>query len=524
MALSKIDSNVVYTLVAPEQSIGVFPVGATWKKLDLSSYSDAGSSYETATRNVMSGDRRGRKGKQSSKTVNFGYNAELTSAGMLQQIASFLYGVPNEKFTSRSEFFGTSLTTLPNLGVTAVSDTSITLSAAPAANSLAAGDIIVLLDGKNDRVPLVVKSIAAAVITVEKLDATNKIRTGTIPAKSRVVKVGIKAAADDFVLGLSADSTRATLTTTARDFTTMGLKVGEWVFVGGDAPANKFGSTAPFYARIVDVAAKVLTFDTTTSPIVADTGAGKAITLYFGTFITDGSTRTSFTHARYLGKAENGDALVETFTGCVPNEMSINASEAEFVTLDLAYLGLDHKPQQITQEAFNATYANVVQPDEDAEAYHTATDIYRQRLAVDKLGLSTSAITSFVQDSSLSVTNNISGDTGNGKLGAFDFSVGDFGLSGSLTAYFIGLEAVNAIRCNCTVGMDLIFAAKNTGAVVDVPAFTLGGGIEVEANASIKIGLEQAAFKSRFGYVVSYTSFAYLPNIAMPEGTGDCEC
>lgn len=508
-------------MVAPESSLGVFPVGAEWRKLDLNSYSDAGATYETATRSVMDGKRRARKGKQSSREVSFGYNIDMTKSNVAAQVASFLYGKPKEKYTTRSIVAGSILTTIATNPITGMTDTTVTLTNAPAANSLVAGDIFVIEDGVNDRVPLVFVSIATKTITFSLLNATDAINLVGRASDARLVKVGVRAAAADLVLASTA--TTATLTTTALDFTTMGLSVGEWIFVGGDNTANRFAATPAFYARIAAVSAKVLTFDTTTSPIVADAGAGKSVAIFFGTFITDGDTLSSYTHTRRLGKDDAGKEIVEVFTGCVPNELSINFGESEFVNLDMGYMGIDYKPSSVDTATYNATYAKVKEPT-DEEAFHTSTDVYRQRLAVNANKLNTAAITSFVQEGSLSITNNISGDTRQGKIGAFDFSTGDFGLSGSLTAYFVSIDALDAIRCNCTVGMDIILATKNTGSVIDVPAFTMGGSVDVEANTSVKLSLEQEAFSSKFGFVIGYTSFAYLPTIAMPEGTSDCTC
>lgn len=522
MALQKIDSRGVYSLVAPESVFGAFPAGAAWRKLDLNSYSDAGSSYESTPREVMDGSRRAKKGKQSGKDVNFGYNIDITKGNTIAQVASFLYNTPKEKFTSRSVVAGSPLTTMTTVALTSITATTAVLASAPPAGSLVAGDIIIIEDGVNDRTPLVVTTLAAGTVTFAPLNATQSVRIGHSLAGARIVKVGLKAAAADMVLAVSGAT--ATLTTTAADFTKLGLTVGEWIFVGGDDTVSKFATTPPFYARVSAIAAKVLTFDSTTSPIVADAGAGKTINIFLGTFIFDGSIRTSYTHARYLGKQEDGKNLVETFTGCVPNEMSVNLSEASYANLDLAYMAIDHRPTAVDTATFNSTYANVSESKDD-DAYHTSSDVFRQRLYVEGSQLNPAAITSFAQEATLSITNNISADTGLGKLGAFDYSTGNFGLSGSVTAYFIGLEAVNAIRCNCTVGMDMILASKNTGIVIDMPAFTIGGSIDVEANTSIKMSLEQAAFaSSKFGFVLGWTAFAYLPAAAMPSGLDGCDC
>lgn len=521
MPLNKMDSRAVYSLVAPEAALGVFPVSATWRKLDLNSYSDAGSSYETTPREVMDGARMARKGKQSSKNVQFGYNIDITKSNTVAQVAAFMFNAPREKANSRSVVAGSPFTAVAPITVSSITATTIVM-ASTVATLFAANDIIILEDGVNDRVPLVVSSVATTTITVAKLNATQTFKVHTNLANARVVKVGIRGAAAD--LALTADATSATLTTTALTFNTMGLTVGEWIFVGGDDAAMKYTATPPFYARISAIGAKTLTLDTTTAPAVADPGTGKTICLFFGSFIFNGDTRTSYTHSRYLGKTEDGKNLVESFTGCVPNEMGVNLAESSYAQLDLAYLARDHRPAQLDNATFNTTYNKVLEaPDE--EAFHTASDVYRQRLYVDGVNLNPAALTSFATEASLSITNNVTEDNAMGKLGAFDFSTGNFGLSGSVTAYFVDLEAVNAIRCNCTVGMDIILATKNTGIVIDMPAFTLGGTIDVEANTSIKMGLEQAAFRSgKFGYMLSWTAFPYLPAAAMPEGIDGCDC
>lgn len=520
MSVSKIDTRVVYTLVAPEQSQGVFPTNADWRKLDLNSYSDAGSTYESTPREVMDGSRQARKGRQSNKTVNFGYNIDVTKSNTAAQVASFLYGKPTEKYTTRSIVAGSLLTTLPTIALQGMTATTVTASAS--VNGLTTGDIVIIEDGMNDRTPLVVEGVADSTVTFAQLNATDTMGITTDLANARLVKVGVKAAAGDLTLVVT--SRTVTVQSTTLNFNTLGIQKGEWVFVGGDATATRFARTEPFYARVSNVAENALTFDTTTSPVVADDGAGVTITLYLGTFTTNGDTVSTYTHARHLGLSADGETMVETFTGCTPNELSLNLSESSFVSLDMSYMATDHKPTALSTVDFQSTYAKVSEAPDD-EAFHTSSDFYRQRLAVHGVNLNPAALTSFVQEASITISNNLSEDTGLGKLGAFDFSVGNFGLTGSITAYFVDLAAINAIRCNCTVGMDLILATKNTGIVVDVPSFTLGGNLEVEANTSIKIALEQTAFKSsEFGFMIGWTSFAYLPTIAMPEGQDDCEC
>jgi hypothetical protein len=123
----------------------------------------------------------------------------------------------------------------------------------------------------------------------------------------------------------------------------------------------------------------------------------------------------------------------------------------------------------------------------------------------------------YVFEMILAINNNVSSSKVIGVLGAFDASAGDFEVSGSLTAYFTTVAAVQAVRNNSDVALNVIAAQRNAGVVFDIPLLSLGGGrINVEKDAPITVPLESSGAENAAGYTMLYEVFSYLPSVAMP--------
>lgn len=516
---TRIESRETRTDVAPEAVVGTIPNGATalWRTLDLNSYSDAQVEIESQARSVMTSSRGQRKGTPTDLTASIGYNMDNTGDNVLPQICGFMFNTPVER-TTRSVLHGAAAIALAENKLVSATATTIT---ATSALTFAAGDIIVLVDGTNNRVPLKVASVAAAVVTFEVLNAGNVfVPPATMPREARIVKVG-RVVAEQLTLTGFAD--KVTLSAATLDWSTLGLQVGEWIHVGGDN--QFFASTEPFYARISAVAGTLLTFDATTRPVSLAAEDATNVEVFYGTFVKDGGKTVSFTHARYLGKDDANKHMREWFTGSIPSEMSFNLEEKSILNCDFTYTCLSGKVEALDDATHAAQFANVL-PEFKGDAISTVTDIYRQRLVIPKLGtVNPAAIHGFIKSGTVNVNNNVSLDSAQGVLGAIGATAGDFTATGSLEVYFTSTALSEAIRCNCTVAMDLICARKNSGFVLDMPALTLGNGaISVEKGQSVKIALDKTAFESERGYTLSYTSFNYLPASAMPEGTTGCDC
>lgn len=517
---TRIESRETHTEMAVETSLGVVPAVPAWRTIDLNSYSDASIDYTATARSVLSEGRGVKKGTQTDMTATFGYNIDNTGDNVLAQISSFLFNVPKERAT-RSILAGAPKVTLASLNVTAVTATSITTSAAP---PIAVGDLIILSDGVNNRSVQHVTAVAASVITCAPAYAGGAALTVQNPrrADTRIIKVGIRAAAASTLTGAA---TAVTLKLTAAAVTSLNLKIGEWVFVGGDTAAMRPVNTEPFYARVSAIAGDTITFDATTRPAAVAPEDVATLDVFVGTYVSDGVDTISFAHSRYLGKDDANKHMREVYTGSIASEMAINMDAKSLLTCDFSYMCMKGDTLALDNAAHTAAYGTIT-PAMEGEAISTVTDVYRQRLVIPKLGtVNPAAIHAFVKTLTVNVNNNLTLDDAQGTLGAIGASAGDFTATGSMQVYLVSTKIREAIRCNCTAALDVICARKNSGFVLDMPALTLSNGaISIEKGQSVTIDLDQSAFESSRGYTLSYTNFHYLPNIAMPAGSTGCDC
>ncbi|MGE0290272.1 MAG: phage tail tube protein [Bradyrhizobium sp.] len=118
-------------------------------------------------------------------------------------------------------------------------------------------------------------------------------------ASARVKVVGLQGASGDLVA--AADG----ITSTALDFTTLGILVGQWIKIGGTGASFRFATEAlNGWARITAIAAGKLTLDNLPTGWTTDAGTGKTLRIFFGDRIKNGITHTALTLEKgFLGQA-----------------------------------------------------------------------------------------------------------------------------------------------------------------------------------------------------------------------------
>ena len=143
--------------------------------------------------------------------------------------------------------------------------------------------------------------------------------------------------------------------------------------------------------------------------------------------------------------------------------------------------------------------------------------IFRSRLyIIDPTELNNSSLFAYVSEFSLTINNNITPTKAIGILGGFDINAGNFDVTGSVETYFSTVAAVQAIRDNADVSLNLILSKDNTGIVLDVPLLSISGGrTTVEIDTPVKLPLEIAGAKNSEDYTFLSTWFPYLPDAAM---------
>jgi len=352
----------------------------------------------------------------------------------------------------------------------------------------------------------------------------------TINAAATLTTVGFEFAAGDLDVTVPALPALPTLVTAAEDFTTMGLIPGEWIFVGGDVPGaagDQFLTAANNgFMRINSIAAGTLEIDKSAGTLVTEASTAETVRVFFGRVLKNESdptlqVRRTYQLERQLGAPD--DALLaqiqaEYLEGWVANEMTINYTTADKITVDIGGIAIDVSTITGPVALKAGTRPTLVSGD----AYNTSNDISRLKLSVlDRtLGSNPTALFAFLTEFSININNNVSPNKAISVLGAFDVTAGQFNVEGSMEAYFADIAAVSSIRNNDDITLDVGMVKGSTGlksgTLIDVPLITLGDGrLSVEQDESITLPLDIPAGADRvFNHTLLWMFWDHLPDAA----------
>lgn len=507
--------NLTGLYYAEETSLKVLPVTPIWYEREPNSYSDFGGEYAMTARNPITHDRQRRKGSITDVDASAGWNEDLTANNFARLMQGFLFANAREK-PSTQPLNGT------QRAITGVTTASDQYAAAAGLTMFVAGHLVFasgFTNAPNNGLHRVTASAAGTVTVGENL--TDE---ASPPSAAKLDVVGFQFASGTVALDVSADNLKLTSSTT--DLTTLGLNVGEWVFVGGDTAIMRFADTgngAPFYARIQQIAAGFLIFDETTGVQVDAAGTGKTIQIFFPPRLVRNEedctliTQRSFTLERQYGCGA-GDAEAEYILGAVPNELTINlptpGADAK-VNLDLTFVGMEVDYRDSGEGVLTGTRLSSL----NEGAFGTSLNVYQNKISVlDPTTLNPSALVSYLSEATITVANNIAGNKAIGNFGNFSTNTGSFDAGGSATGYWVGVSVPRAIRNSADVTWHTILTRQNAGIIIDMPLISLGNGrASIESNSPVTFPLDIAAAKGAAGYTLMMCFFAYLPTVAMAD-------
>lgn len=504
----KIDSNITGLAYAEESAvIGVLPgvagADAIWRAMEPNSYADMGSDIKTMARTPINPSRQRKKGATVDLDASVGFNHDFLQKAFTRPAQSFFFAAAREKANTQ---------TLAGVTVALTSATNTTYVAAAGLGVFKIKDLV-LAEGFGNASNNGLKLLSA--VSGTTLTTTGNAVEAGPPAAAKIRTVGVQFATAD--VDMVKTATALTLTSVVYDFTTLGLIPGEWVYLGSDTGSQRFANNQG-YARLLSAAAHALVFDQSTFAGASEAGTAKDIRMFFGTALKNEATSALIVQKplqfeRQLGEDADG-VMSEYVIGTVGNELTLNMPQADKLTVDMSFVGIDG--EQRTGDDGIKVGTRVAAVAEDA--YNTSSDFYRLYLNVlDPTALNPAALFGYVQDGKLTIGNGITPNKALGVLGAFALSAGDFMVGGSLTAYFTTVEAVAAIRDNADIGFNVIGAKENAGFVFDIPLMSISGGkLKVEKDQPIMIPLENTGFENPLGYTLMYCNFAYLPDTAMP--------
>lgn len=508
--VAKIDSNVTGLRYAEEASIKVLPGSPVWHPLEPNSYSDFGGQVTTIARNPINSGRKRKKGVVTDLDASGGFNTDLTQTNLQELMQGFFFADLRRKV----EFGGDS-------ELTGVSGTD-TFEAASGLDVFNVGDIVMgsgFTNAANNTIHVV------SAVSGTALGVGTTLVNETPPAGATLVLVGVESATGDIDVSANGSTSLPALTSTTLDFTTLGLIPGEFVYVGGDATAAKFGTAANNgFARVRSVAANILTFDKTEATMVTETNTTLGIQLFFGRVIRDETgaliTRRTYNLERTLGVSDTTEPTEiqsEYLTGSVPNELNFVFGTADKLNVDLSFVSSDWETRTGAVGVKSGTRPALVESD----AFNSTSNVPRVKLAqFSDADSAPTSLFAFAETFNISVNNNVAPNKAIGVLGSFDNTAGTFEVGGDMSVYFADVAAANAVRNNADITLEAHVVKNNAGVSFDLPLITLGDGrLNVSQDEAIKLPVSNqaatgAGVVSTMDHTLLMVFWDYLPDAA----------
>jgi hypothetical protein len=487
-------TNNLSLAYAIEQTLGTLPGSPVWKLLEPNAITTLGSTITTVARSPISKERQRRKGAVTDLDSAVEFDGDLTLEHFIDFAEGFCF----------ANFIGP-VSTVPTDAAAATDDYTVpTMAAAIAEGTL------VYARGFSESANNGLKVVDSGGTTTSVPVTDSLTDESSIPAAQNVTLdvCGFRTAAGD--LEVDADGN---LTSTALDFTTLGLTVGQAIYIGGSAALNQFSNAENSgYARVTAIAANLLTIDKKGQAFVVEAGAAQEVDIYFGRFlrnvaVDDGDylERSFQFEGAYADLGGVGTDEYEYAKGNYCNTLGFELPLTDKATISLAFIGTDTEPPSTSRATGAATPVVPVQ----TGAFGTTADIARLRIQeTDETGLTTD-----FKSLTFNINNNVSPEKVLGQLGAKYLNTGNFEIDIEAQLLFTSSDVVSAVRENRTVTMDFAITNDDGGILIDIPSMTLGeGNREFPVNESVLINTTAQAFgDTTLGYSVGVSLFPYLP-------------
>lgn len=508
--VSKIDSNITGLAYAKESTLGTLPVSPAWYRLEPNSYNDFGGNVTKVAPNPINPSRQRKKGVTTDLEAAGGFNHNLSFYNLQDLMTSFMFAAFRKK--------GSEIVTAVSLDTSNDDEYEVSNTAGFLQGSLIKG--FNFTNSANNALNTV-----TAVVSNTSVDVADGqlVAESSPPSDAYIQVVGHVGSAGDIDVDVSGDLPK--LTSTALNFTTLGLVVGQWIFIGGDTASTKFSNAVNNgFKRVRSISANAIVIDKSVSDMVAESSTTQTIQLFFGDVIKNetGSNivRTSFHLERTLGvpdDASPSQVHTEYLKGAVVNEMTLNIPTANLVNADFTFLATNHLQRTGSEGPIQTS----VSSPQASDIFNTTSDFSRIKMAVvSSTDENTDDLFAYITEATITVNNNLSYNKAVGVLGAFDISSGTFTVGGSLTAYFSNVSAIQAVRNNSDITLDFAMVKGNQGIVLDIPLASLGDArlnVEQDQPITIPLSLDAATgedIAAGMDHTLLFTLFGYLPNAA----------
>jgi len=259
-------------------------------------------------------------------------------------------------------------------------------------------------------------------------------------------------------------ATATGLGSTALNFTTLGLVVGQWVKIG-DASNAIFGfanAANNGWARITGISATALTLDNLPSGWATDAGTGKTIRVFFGDVIKNGTTRASHSVERsFLGQTVPTHIL---HLGMVASRWTESMTSGRAITGSYELMGLS---------ASSGTTPN-------GNSYDTpgTHGVMTANVSVGRIGEAGALLSSpnWARRLDWSLDNNLRGIEALGTVGFVEMGVGEAAVTGTIETYFGSNALYTKLLAGTPSNLSARIARNNQAVVRTFPRVTFTDG------------------------------------------------
>ena len=507
--MSQVITEGVNLACVVESTLGATtPPTTGWFNLQPNSLGAIGPTYKKLARDPISKNRQNQRPILVDEDSQAPWESDVTK----DLVDDFLEGIfmsatKHSGGTGTARFMVTPTTGSPGT-ISALTATAITV----AAGGALAQNVLVYMRGFATASNNGLKVVGAA-STNTSIVITGGLVADAAPSANAMAEVaGVQGVASDIGIDVNGN-----ITSTALDFTTLGLNVGQWIWLGGD-PTNATlnFATAGYrgFARLKAISAHLLTLERRSWTVgAADTGTGKTIQVLFGRWIrnvaidsADYKTPSYAFEVTYPNLQAVGTPEYEYLLGNMVDEFVFNIPLTQKATAQMKFMGttsLDPATARVTGPSI------AINPVTNL-AVSTSTDVMRLRVSnTDETGISTD-----FQSCKMTIKNNISPEKELGQLGAKLMNVGRFEVMVEMDVIFTSDQVIKAIHDNRQASMDIGLRNGDFGVLLDLSSMSIDSGDrKFEKNKSVVIQAKTTGFQDpTLSFTLGASIFPYLPS------------
>lgn len=508
--MARVLTNNISLRSALESSIGTLPGSPSWRIHEPNTVSAFGAKLKAVERSPISSKRQRRKGTIVDLDSMVSYESDLTMSALYDHVEGFFFAnAVNSEMVIASTDVANATSEYTVAALTSTQGGKLQWESGGYASLLWARGF----SNADNNGLKVLAADAASTDTV--IEVTDTLVDETPPANAELELCGVRAKTGDLAItvtsGVATLINGANSVTSALDFTTLGLTVGQFIHVGGLTTATQFSAGAG-YGRITSIAADTIVLDKLSSTLATDPGTGDTVDLLFGQFVRNvANTHSDYVELMYqfeLAYPDLGGAGTDYYEYALANfcdTMGFDIPLTDKAGVKFGFVGTDTETPSATRKTNASSALEPVQ----TSAFNTSADVARLRLAdIDDTGLTTD-----FKSLKIDITNAVSPEKTIGTLGATYVNFGNFGVTITATCIFGNAALVTRLRENTTVSFDFMLKNGDGAFLFDIPSLTLGDGSRnFPVNETVTITLSGTAFEDdNLGVSASMSLFPVVP-------------